>query len=87
VRHSNSLPSNSKEPIDEQPLQNYVTSNAHCIMSLLTQQPCIDIDPMTLQQKRIHLHPYIREQLAQHAAWSQPQPKKGALYHQDALRS
>jgi hypothetical protein len=34
------------------------------------------IDQTTLQQKRVHLHPYIREQLAQRAAWSQPRPKK-----------
>jgi hypothetical protein len=45
-------------------------------MGVLTNRPCVVIDPTTLQQKRVHLHPYLREQLAQRAAWSQPRPKK-----------
>jgi hypothetical protein len=62
----NTLPSNSKGPLLEQSL----------CMSILTKQPCIVIDPTTLQQKRICMHPYIREQLSQRAAWSQPKPSK-----------
>jgi hypothetical protein len=34
------------------------------------------LDPTTLQQKRVCMHPYIKEQLAQRAAWSQPKPRK-----------
>jgi hypothetical protein len=29
-----------------------------------------------MQQKRVCMHPYIREQLAQRAAWTQPKPRK-----------
>jgi hypothetical protein len=75
VREGNVLPSNSKGPLSEQSLRNYVNSAAHCITNV-TGKLCIVIDPTTLQQKKVCMHPYIREQLAQRAAWSQPKPRK-----------
>jgi hypothetical protein len=75
VREGNVLPSNSKGPLSEQSLRNYVNSAAICITNL-TGTPCIVLDPTTLQQKRVCMHPYIKEQLAQRAAWSQPKPRK-----------
>jgi hypothetical protein len=75
VKTGNTLPSTSKGPLSEQSLQNYVNAASHCV-TLLTHQPCIILDPTTFQQKRVHMHPYIREQLAQRAAWSQLLKKK-----------
>jgi hypothetical protein len=75
VREGNVLPSNSKGPLSEQSLRNYVNSAANCITNI-TGTPCIVLDPTTLQQKRVCMHPYIKEQLAQRAAWSQPKPRK-----------
>jgi hypothetical protein len=75
VKTGNALPSTSKGPLSKQSLHNYVNAAAYCV-TLLTEQPCIVTDPTTFQQKRVHMHPYIREQLAQRAAWSQPLKKK-----------
>jgi hypothetical protein len=75
AREGNTLPSNSKGPLSEQSLCLYVNTAAHLI-TILTEWPCIVIDPATLQQKRICMHPYIWEQLSQGAAWSQPKPCK-----------
>jgi hypothetical protein len=75
VKAGNSLPSNGTGPLSEQSLRNYVNAAAQCV-TVLTEQPCIVLDPTTFQQKRVHMHPYIREQLAQRAAWSQPKKKK-----------
>ena len=75
VKTGNALPSTSTGPLSEQSLRNYVNAASHCV-TLLTSQPCIIQDPTTFQQKRVHMHPYIREQLAQRAAWAQPLKKK-----------
>jgi hypothetical protein len=75
VKQGHSLPSTGTGPLSEQSLRNYVNAAAYCV-TIVTEQPCIVQDPTTFQQKRVHMHPYIREQLAQRAAWSQPQKKK-----------
>jgi hypothetical protein len=72
VRKGNSLPHSSTSLLSGQSLHNYVNAAAHCV-SLLTEQPCIIRDPTTFQQRRVHMHPYIREQ---RDAWSVPKPRK-----------
>jgi hypothetical protein len=60
VQEGNTLPSNSKGPLSEQSLRLYVNAAAHCL-TILTNRPCTVIDPTTLQQKRVCMHPYIWE--------------------------
>jgi hypothetical protein len=76
VWEGNTPLSNSEGPLLEQSLCLYIkNAAAHCL-TLLTNRPCIVIDPTTLQQKRFCMHLYIWEQLSQRAAWSQPKPGK-----------
>ena len=79
VKLGNSLPSTSKAPLGEQSLRNYILAAAQCLNLLMTE-PCIIIDPKTANQKQIHLHPYLREIIAQRKAWSVPR-LKGAIYN------
>jgi hypothetical protein len=75
VKHGNRLASTSKGPLGEQSLRNYVIAASQCLDLLMTE-PCVIIDPKTANQKQVHLHPYLREIIAQRKAWSVPRPKK-----------
>ncbi len=70
-----SLPTTSKSPLGEQSLRNYILSAAQCLGRLMLV-PCVVIDPKTASMKQVHLHPYLREIIAQRKAWSVPKPKK-----------
>jgi hypothetical protein len=75
VKVGSSLPSTSKGPLGKQSPRNYVVTASQCL-DLLMLEPCVIIDPKTASQKQIHLHPYLREIISQHKAWSAPRPKQ-----------
>jgi hypothetical protein len=58
-----------------QSLRNYTTAAAVFIKLLTGTMPQY-FDPATLSQKRIYLHPYLHDKIAQRTAWTKPQLQK-----------
>jgi hypothetical protein len=58
-----------------QSLRNYLKAAADCFSILIRSKLNIyDLD--TLAQKRVYLHPYLRELITQRAVWMKPKPHK-----------
>jgi hypothetical protein len=72
VRQGNNL---TKAFITGQTLRNYAKSAADCL-TILTGGPCTYYDPATMSMKRMSLHPYLNEQIAQRSTWTKPTPRK-----------
>ena len=64
-----------KTYLSGQSLRNYTTAAALCIQLLTGTKPQY-FDPATLSQKRIYLHPYLHDKIAQRLTWSKPTPQK-----------
>jgi hypothetical protein len=61
--------------LTEHSLCNYVKATAACFLVLVGSTLNIyDFD--MLLQKRIYLHPYLRELILQQAVWTKPKPHK-----------
>ena len=58
-----------------QSLRNYTTAAALCFQLLTGIMPQYK-DPTTLLQKRIYLHPYLHDKIAQRTTWSSPKALK-----------
>jgi hypothetical protein len=65
----------TKAFITGQTLRNYAKSAADCF-TILTGGPCAYYDPATMSMKRMSLHPYLNEQIAQRSTWTKPKPRK-----------
>ena len=61
--------------ITGQTLRNYAKSAADCL-TILTGGPYTYYDPATMSMKRMALHPYLNEQIAQRSTWTKPKPRK-----------
>jgi hypothetical protein len=64
-----------KIQLSGQSLRNYTTAAAVCVKLLTGKMPQY-FDPATLSQKRIYLHPYLHDKIAQRMTWSKPQLQK-----------
>jgi hypothetical protein len=64
-----------KIQLSGQSLRNYTTAAALCIQLLTGKMPQY-FDPATLSQKRIYLHPYLHDKIAQRLTWAKPTPQK-----------
>jgi hypothetical protein len=54
-----------------QSLRNYVTAAALCLQLITGKMPQY-YDPATMSQRRIYLHPYLHDKIAQRANWAKP---------------
>ena len=72
VKSGNNL---QKIQLTGQSLRNYTTAAAICIKLLTGTMPQY-FDPAILSQKRIYLHPYLHDKIAQRTTWTKPQLQK-----------
>jgi len=64
-----------KIQLSGQSLRNYTTAAALCIQLLTGTMPQY-FDLATLSQKRVYLHPYLHDKIAQRLTWAKPTPQK-----------
>jgi hypothetical protein len=73
LRHGVTLQQSSS--IVTQTLCGYVSSAAN-VLTVITQRPCLIYDPATMHQRhQPSYHPFLKEQLTQHAAWGKPKDR------------